>query len=131
MDDPNQKLTEIKAWARRVLGRIVDAADSALSSEGNGSDRELDSKSNFSDNENFDAELDELRIRGTRTLLVEDASRLGRYRNSLVDAFNILSLEIDHSGNSANEKVKLIETLGVAMNAAYHIGAYSEIYFRD
>jgi hypothetical protein len=76
MDDPNQKLNEIKAWARRVLGRIVGAADSALFSEGNGSDQEVDNKSKVADYENLDSELEELRIRGTRTLLVEDAGRL-------------------------------------------------------
>jgi hypothetical protein len=127
MDDPNQKLNEIKAWARRVLGRIVGAADSALFSEGNGSDRELDNRSDITDYENFDAEIEKLRIRGTRTLLVEDAGRLERYKNILIDSFNKLSSEFDKCENSANEKEPLVETLGAAMNAAYYIGAYTTI----
>jgi hypothetical protein len=109
MDNPNQERIQIENWARRVLGRILYVADSALAPISNGLD------------------FDELRVKGTRTILVEDVNRLEQSRALLQSAFNYLSTHFKKNGTTASQKEQFFERLGEVMNAAYYIGAYTTI----
>ena len=127
MDDPNQKRSQIENWARRVLGKILYVADSALVPNGNGLDRELKDKSRLDDLTAFHTEFEELRVKGARTLLVEDVNRLEQSRVLLEKAFAALSTEFTKNGVTASQKEQVFGRLGEVMNAAYYIGAYTTI----
>ena len=127
MDNPNQERNQIENWARRVLGKILYVADSALVPNGNGLDRELKDKSQLADLTTYHTEFDELRVKGTRTFLVEDVNRLEQCRFLLQQSFNSLSTEFTNNGMTASQKEHFFGRLGEVINAAYHIGAYTTI----
>ena len=126
MNNSSQDSRDSEAWARHVLSRIVLVADSALIPKANDADAGHRNSQGIDPDASED-EFDELRIRGTRTILVEDVKFLEECRSSLLLSFNALGNEFGNNRILADKKETLFAQLGVIMDAAYYIGAYTTI----